>query len=217
MPENESTTASAANGPVGGVSAGPVPVGGPATLSPVAASGRSPRLDAVPPGPARAFAAFSPYAVPQYSQCPPPPPDLGEPGPQNLRYGLTLPSAVATPAVAIEAAEAILDAHDAEDELIEPVLLLVGELVVYACRFTGAGEQIHLSLCGTEEALQVAVYDTHAAHRHRLMAAACDSLRVAALAAVPELVKAHHGTWGFGAGYQSGGGTCTWAALQPAS
>ncbi|MFI9580307.1 ATP-binding protein [Streptomyces sp. NPDC052236] len=120
---------------------------------------------------------------------------------------------MATPAIAQEAAWIVLDAHCWEEKMIDPALVLVDELVVYACRFTGSGERIHLGLCQAEDALQVTVFDTHAAHTHAGLAAACDERRETALAGVLDLVQAHLGTWGFGAAYPPSTGTCTWATL----
>ncbi|MFI6704546.1 ATP-binding protein [Streptomyces sp. NPDC050509] len=160
------------------------------------------------------------YPVPRFTQCPPPPQDPEEPAPGNLAYGLALPSAVATPAIAREAAEVILDVHCVADLLIDPALRLVRELVAYACAFTASGEQIHLALHhDLEGALRVTVHDTHAAHTHPRLAAACDERRLDALEGVPELVETHHGSWGFGAAHHygagagSGTGTRTWATL----
>ncbi|MER6101119.1 ATP-binding protein [Streptomyces sp. NPDC001832] len=121
---------------------------------------------------------------------------------------------MATPNLAEEAVEVILDGHQVQEEVMLPALLLVHELVSYACRFTGAGDQIHLALGRAAGVLQVAVYDTHAAHAHPRLAAACEERRRAALVGVPELVEKYLGTWGFGAGaYPPGDGMCTWATL----
>ncbi|MFC9424878.1 ATP-binding protein [Streptomyces sp. NPDC056987] len=161
--------------------------------------------------------------TPRFAQCPPLPQDPEEPVPGNLGYGLALPSAVATPAIAREAAEVILDVHCVADALIDPALRLVRELVAYACRFTASGEQVHLALHHDPEgALRITVHDTHAVHTHPRLAAVCDERRLDALEGVPGLVEAHHGSWGFGAAHRfagagrgSGVGTCTprrWAA-----
>ncbi|WP_326442156.1 ATP-binding protein [Streptomyces sp. H27-D2] len=166
--------------------------------------------------PAHGLPAFPAYGSARVTQCPPPPPDLGAPHPGNLAYSLTLPSAVATPAIALEAAELILDIHRMND-LIEPSLLLVCELVSYACRFTGAGEQIYLALRQREDTLRLTVYDTHPRHTHPLLAAACDERRRAALQLTPDLVQSHRGTWGFDAAHHPSTGTRTWATLVHAS
>ncbi|MFE2943243.1 ATP-binding protein [Streptomyces sp. NPDC059255] len=168
--------------------------------------------------PENEFVPVLPYATPRFTQCPPPLQDAGEPNPGNLAYGLTLPSAVATPTVAHEAAEIILDVHCVADRLIDPALRLVRELVAYACRFTGSGEQVHFALRhDLEGALRVTVHDTHAAHAHPRLAAVCDERRLDALDGVPELVEAHQGAWGFGAAHPfavgGGIGTRTWATL----
>ncbi|MEV7868070.1 ATP-binding protein [Streptomyces sp. NPDC088124] len=155
-----------------------------------------------------------PYATPRLTQCPPPLQDLGEPNPGNLLYGLTLPSAIASPAVAREAAEVILDVHGVADALIDPALHLVRELVGYACRFTGAGEQVRLSLRhDLGGALRITVHDTHAAHAHPRLAEVCDGRRLDALDGVPGLVESHRGGWGFTSARHPGAGTRTWATL----
>lgn len=197
MPENEFPPVPATRGLTG-------------SIPDRAAPGRGTRLGPVLPV---TVAPFALHAAPRITQCPPQPQDLGEPGPENLAYGLTLPSAVATPVIAQEAAWIILDAHCLEEKMIDPALVLVDELVAYACGFTGSGEQIHLGLRQAEAALQIMVYDTHAPHTHARLAAACDERRRNTLAAVPDLVEAHLGTWGFGAAYPPSTGTCTWATL----
>ncbi|WP_209443585.1 ATP-binding protein [Streptomyces anulatus] len=159
------------------------------------------------------LAPLSPRPVARFTHCPPPPPDLTEPSLANLVHGLTLPSALATPAIAQEAVEIILDTHRAAAELTDAALLLTHDLVAYACGLTGAGEQLHLSLCSAENALQFTVYDTHAAHRHPRLAAACDERRRCLLAPVAELVEARLGVWGFGPAHPPGAGTCTWAGI----
>ncbi|MGW2084633.1 hypothetical protein [Streptomyces sp. NPDC001880] len=89
-----------------------------------------------------AYALGSPYALQvasRITQCPPPPPDLREPSASHFVYGLTLPSATGTPLIAHETADAVLDVHEVEEELVEPALELVHELAIHACRFTGRG------------------------------------------------------------------------------
>ncbi|MFJ2441057.1 ATP-binding protein [Streptomyces sp. NPDC087658] len=144
---------------------------------------------------------------------------MAEPGAGNLAYGLTLPSAVATPGIAFWATESIFGAHGVAEELIEPYLLLVHELAAYACLFTGAGEQIQLTLCRPEgtDPVQVMVYDTHPPHRHRLLAGLCDERRRTTLTGVPDLVETHRGTWGFGPAHHPAAGTGTWATLAQAA
>ncbi|MDB1086498.1 hypothetical protein PJ985_02815 [Streptomyces sp. ACA25] len=107
---------------------------------------------------------------------------------------MTLPSALGTPDVAQASAEVMLDVHEVEEKAIDPALLLVHALAVHACRFTGAGEMIHLGLHRLDNVLQVTVHDTHTTHTHRRLAAACDKRRRTSLAGVRELAEAHQGT-----------------------
>ncbi|GAA1927078.1 hypothetical protein GCM10009716_38930 [Streptomyces sodiiphilus] len=160
-------------------------------------------------------APFFPQAVPRFTQCPPPPPDLTEPSPANLVYGMTLPSATATPSVAQESAEIMLDVHAVEEAAVDPMLLLVYELTAHACRFTSAGEMVHLVVRLVEGAFQVTVHDTHAAHTHRVLATMCDRRRRSSLTDVRELVEKHQGAWGFGSAHPPAVGVCTWATLMP--
>ncbi|WP_326611137.1 ATP-binding protein [Streptomyces scopuliridis] len=190
MPENEFTPVSATGGVTRGVPDGAHP-------------GSVPQ-DGAPP--------FALHAPPRFTQCPPPLPALGEPRPGNLDYGLTLPAALATPSIARELAELVLDVHDV-DHLIDPALVLVRELVAYACRFTGDGGNVHFALRHREETLRVTVHDTHARHAHPRLADACEERRRAALERTPALVAAHRGTWGFGAADCPAAGTWTWATL----
>nr|WP_243741339.1 ATP-binding protein [Streptomyces sp. 8K308] len=131
---------------------------------------------------------------------------MPQPRPDNLTYALTLPAAAATPAIAHEAAETILDIHELDD-LMEPALLLVRELTAYACRFTAPGEAIHLNLRHHENALRLTVFDTHPRH------ASCERLRYAALPLTPRLTTNHHGTWGISATQHPATGTRTFATL----
>ncbi|MGC5343875.1 ATP-binding protein [Streptomyces sp. DT171] len=202
MLESASTPVPAAHGSVSGAPTG--------TVARQVPSRGGPRLDQAPP---IVFAPLGLRAVPRFTQCPPPLLDLAEPDAGNLAYEMALPSAAVSPAIARETAEVILDAHLLDEKVIGSALLLVHELVSYACRFTGAGEQVHLALRSVEGGLQVTVYDTHAAHSHPRLAAFCDERRRAALERIPELVEAHLGAWGFGATYPPGAGTCTWAGL----
>ncbi|MFW6690393.1 ATP-binding protein [Streptomyces sp. MAR4 CNX-425] len=163
-----------------------------------------------------AYAVGSPYALrpaPTVTQCPPPPPDLGEPSASHFVYGLTLPSAAGTPVIAYEAAEAVLDVHGSEDGLVEPTLGLVHELAVHACRFTGAGEMVHLVLRRSDGVLQVVAYDTHTPHLHSRLAAQCAERRRVSLAVVRELVEGRGGEWGFAASHPPAAGVCTWASI----
>lgn len=174
------------------------------------------------PGPAGgrsalpAFTLGSPYALQvasRITQCPPPPPDLREPAASHFVYGLTLPSATATPLIAHEAADAVLDVHEVEDELIEPALELVHELAVHACRFTGAGEMIHLVLRRSDGVLQVVVHDTHTPHLNSRLAGQCAERRRVSLTAVRELAERRGGECGFAAAHPPATGMCTWASI----
>jgi hypothetical protein len=125
---------------------------------------------------------------------------------------MTLPSALFTPAIAREAAELVLDVHRL-GPLVRPALLIVRELTSVACQFTPAGQDIHLHLRHAHGVLRITVFDTHAEHAHRLIAAACDDLRHARLTDTPRLTDAHHGTWGTAPAYHPATGTRTWATL----
>ncbi|MFE6598866.1 ATP-binding protein [Streptomyces albidoflavus] len=151
-----------------------------------------------------AYAFGSPYALQvasRITQCPPPPPDLREPSPSHFVYGLTLPSAGATPLIAPEMADAVLDVHEVEDELVGSALELVHELAVHACRFTGAGEMIHLVLRCLGGVLQVVAHDTHTPHPNSRLARQCAERRRVSLAAVRELVEGRGGECGFAAAH----------------
>lgn len=163
-----------------------------------------------------AYTLGSPYVLqsaPAITQCPPPPPDLGEPSASHFVYGLTLPAAAGTPLIAYEAAEAVLDVHGVEDELTEPALGLVHELAVHACRFTGAGEMVHLVLRRSGDALQVVAYDTHTPHLNSRLAGQCAERRRVSLAAVRELTERCGGEWGFAASHPPAAGVCSWAVI----
>jgi hypothetical protein len=126
---------------------------------------------------------------------------------------LTLPSATATPLIAHEAADAVLDVHEVEEELVEPALELVHELAIHACRFTGAGEMIHLVLRRFDGVLQVVVHDTHAPHLNSRLAGQCAERRRVSLAAVRELAERRGGECGFAAAHPPATGVCTWASI----
>ncbi|WP_405796199.1 ATP-binding protein [Streptomyces sp. NBC_01506] len=186
-----------------------------AGLEPVDRWGREPAAGG-PRSTLPAYALGSPFALhapARVTQCPPPPPDLAEPPASHFVYGLTLPSAVGTPVVAHDTAEAVLDVHGVEDELIEPTLMLVHELAIHACRFTGAGEMVHLVLRRTDDVLHVVVHDTHALHHHRRLADQCAERRKVSLAVVRELSDRYQGEWGFAAAQPPAAGVCTWATL----
>ncbi|WP_223291068.1 ATP-binding protein [Streptomyces avicenniae] len=158
-------------------------------------------------------APFPLYSAPRFGQCPPPAPDLAEPSPTNLLYALTLPSASGTPDVAQESAEVMFDIHGVEDELLDPSLRLVHELAIHACRFTGAGQMIHLALRRTRAAFEITAHDMHAAHTHRHLAAVCDKRRTSSLAEVRDLVDKRLGAWGYAPACPPAAGTSTWATL----
>jgi hypothetical protein len=139
-------------------------------------------------------------------------PKVGEPHPGNLAYSFTLPCSSATPAIAHEVAETVLDGHGVTD-LLGPALLLVLELTDYACRFTTRGEEVYLNLRQREDILRLTVYDTHPRHARPHDAAFCEGLRRAALRLTPELARAHHGTWGIDGAQHPTIGTRTWATL----
>ncbi|MGW9301690.1 ATP-binding protein [Streptomyces cyaneofuscatus] len=163
-----------------------------------------------------AYAFGSPYALQvasRITQCPPPPPDLRDPSPSHFVYGLTLPSAGATPLIASETADAVLDVHEVEDELVGPALELVHELAVHACRFTGAGEMIHLVLRRSGGVLQVVAHDTHTPHLNSRLARQCAERRHVSLAAVRELAEGRGGECGFAAAHPPATGVCTWVSI----
>ncbi|ATY96548.1 ATP-binding protein [Streptomyces cavourensis] len=163
-----------------------------------------------------AYAFGSPYALQvasRITQCPPPPPDLRDPSPSHFVYGLTLPSAGATPLIASETADAVLDVHEVEDELVGPALELVHELAVHACRFTGAGEMIHLVLRRFDGVLQVVAHDTHTLHLNSRLARRCAERRHVSLAAVRELAEGRGGECGFAAAHPPATGVCTWVSI----
>lgn len=170
------------------------------------------RVHAVSPGPFLS-SPFVLQAASRATQCPPPPPDLREPSAFLFAYGLTLPSATGTPGVAQGAAEVILDTHGVEDDVFETAAALVGELALHACRFTGAGEMIHLVVRCTGDTIQAIAHDTHAPHFHPRLAAQCDERRSVSLITVRELVAEHQGEWGFTAAQPPASGMCTWATL----
>ncbi|MFD4023092.1 ATP-binding protein [Streptomyces sp. NPDC058576] len=162
------------------------------------------------------YALGYPYALQvasRITQCPPPPPDLREPAASHFVYGLTLPSATAAPLIAHETADVVLDVHEVEDELVEPALELVHELAVHACRFTGAGEMIHLVLRRFHGVLQVVVHDTHTPHLNSRLAGQCAERRRVSLTAVRELVERRGGECGFAAAHPPATGVCTWASI----
>ncbi|MFI1186385.1 ATP-binding protein [Streptomyces californicus] len=163
-----------------------------------------------------AYAFGSPYALQvtsRITQCPPPPPDLREPDAAHFVYGLTLPSAGATPLIAAEAAEIVLDVHEVEGAIVEPALGMVHELAVHACRFTGAGEMIHLVLRRFDGVLQVVTHDTHTPHLNSRLAGQCAERRRVSLTEVRELAERWGGECGFTAAHPPATGVCTWASI----
>ncbi|MFD4235847.1 ATP-binding protein [Streptomyces sp. NPDC058542] len=163
-----------------------------------------------------AYAFGSPYALQvasRITQCPPPPPDLRDPAASPFAYGLTLPSAAATPLIAHETADAVLDVHEVEAELVEPALELVHELAIHACRFTGAGEMIHLVLRRFDGVLQVVAHDTHTPHLNSRLARQCAERRRVSLTAVRELAEGRGCECGFAAAHPPATGVCTWVSI----
>ncbi|MFJ9028074.1 ATP-binding protein [Streptomyces sp. NPDC102274] len=197
MPESETTPVSTTSDPTPG---GP-DVGAPGSVTPNA------------PGVFGACGGFGPNPVdPPLASCPPPLPGLEEPSPRNLAYSLTLPAGLASPTVAREVAELVLDVHEME-RLIDPALVVVRELVAYASRFSGDGADVYLFLRQRADTLRVTVRDTHAAHPHPHLAALCAERRRSALERTPDVVAAYRGTWGFRSAQCPGAGTWTWATL----
>ncbi|MFJ2114067.1 ATP-binding protein [Streptomyces sp. NPDC087850] len=148
----------------------------------------------------------------RWTQCPPPPPDIDDPCPGNLAYGLTLPSALVSPAIARETAELVLDAHGFGD-LSGAALRVVHELAVYACHFTPGGQDVHLTLCYRDHGLRIAVYDTHRPHTHPRLAEACTNRRHAQLRDLLRLAETHEGAWGIETIDYPGAATRTWFTL----
>jgi hypothetical protein len=144
--------------------------------------------------------------------CPPSPPDTADPTPESLSCGLTLPSALATPSVACEAARVVLGAHGLAD-LEGAALLVVEELTSCACRFTPGGDSVYLSLRYRGDALRVVVFDGHPPHGHPVLAAHCDARRRAQLDRLATAVEGYRGDWGFGDAREPAGGTRSWAVL----
>ncbi|MCU4746240.1 MULTISPECIES: ATP-binding protein [Streptomyces] len=148
-------------------------------------------LVAVPPG----------GLVPVSVGCPVAGADQVEPREGELAYGFTLPASAAAPAIAHEATEVILDVHRVY-ALADSALELVRELVTYACRFSGDGQEVHLSLRHRDRVLSLAVYDPHVCH-------SCPTRRPDRLRQALSVVRRHDGAWGL----ESGAGTRTWATL----
>ncbi|MGW7579469.1 ATP-binding protein [Streptomyces sp. NPDC054765] len=131
--------------------------------------------------------------------------------PENLAYSLTLPAALASPAVARSAARTILEAHGLYD-VTAAAIQVIGELAACACLFTPS-EDVYLSLRYRDDTLRVNLYDGHPRHTHRRLAAACDARRRSVLLLLACVVRACEGKWGFGTSQEPGDGTRSWAVL----
>ncbi|MFI9261555.1 ATP-binding protein [Streptomyces sioyaensis] len=131
--------------------------------------------------------------------------------PENLAYSLTLPAALASPAVARSAARTILEAHGLH-EVTAAAIQVIGELAACACLFTPS-ESVYLSLRYRDDALRISLYDGHPRHAHRRLAAACDGRRRSVLLLLACVMHACDGDWGFGESPEPGGGTRLWAVL----
>ncbi|MCL7494889.1 ATP-binding protein [Streptomyces sp. MCA2] len=131
--------------------------------------------------------------------------------PENLAYSLTLPAALASPAVARCAARTILEAHALHD-VTAAAIQVIGELSASACLFTPS-DSVYLSLRYRDDALRVSLYDGHPRHTHRRLAAACDGRRRSLLLLLACVMETCDGEWGFGASQESGDGTRMWAVL----
>lgn len=133
------------------------------------------------------------------------------PTPETLAYSLTLPAALASPALARAATRAILAAHGLAD-MLDATLQAVGELTATAARFTQS-PNFYLSLRYRADVFKAIVYDSHPRHTQPNLAAACDTRRRASLRLLACLCRACDGDWGFGESREPGGGTRMWATL----
>ncbi|MEU5540922.1 ATP-binding protein [Streptomyces sioyaensis] len=131
--------------------------------------------------------------------------------PENLAYSLTLPAALASPAVARSAARTILEAHGLH-EVTAAAIQVIGELAACACLFTPS-DSVYLSLRYRDDALRISLNDGHPRHAHRRLAAACDGRRRSVLLLLACVMHACDGDWGFGESPEPGGGTRLWAVL----
>ncbi|MGQ4361837.1 ATP-binding protein [Streptomyces sp. SAS_272] len=143
------------------------------------------------------------------------PADFSAPVPETLAYNLTLPAALASPALARTTTRELLKAHGLHD-MLDPALQAVGELTAVAAQFTES-PNFHVSLHYRADTLRVIVYDSHPRHTHPQLAAACDTRRRAALRVLACVCRACDGSWGFGEAHEPGGGTRMWARLPRAS
>jgi hypothetical protein len=127
-------------------------------------------------------------------------------------YGLTLPAAPASPAVARTVARTALRAHGPE-AVSDAVVQAVGELAAAAVKFSGRGDDLYLSLRQRDGAVRVIVFDAHPSHAHPRLAGVCEARRRAELRLLAALANACHGDHGFGPAREPSGGTRMWAVL----
>ncbi|MET9501064.1 ATP-binding protein [Streptomyces sp. NPDC006622] len=139
------------------------------------------------------------------------PADFTAPMPETVSYSLTLPAALASPALARATTREVLKAHGLHD-MLDPALQAVGELAAVATQFTESAD-FYLSLRYRAHTLRVIVYDNHPRHTQPHLATACDTRRRAALRVLACVCRACDGDWGFGESREPGGGTRMWARL----
>ncbi len=137
--------------------------------------------------------------------------DPTAPTPETLSYSLTLPAALASPALARATTREVLKAHNLHD-ILDPALQAVGELTATAAQFAES-PTFCLSLRYRASTLRVIAYDSHPRHTQPHLATACDTRRRAALRVLAGVCRACDGTWGFGESREPGGGTRMWATL----
>ncbi|MEW2390297.1 ATP-binding protein [Streptomyces venezuelae] len=130
---------------------------------------------------------------------------------RTLAYGLTLPSALTSPAVARAATRTVLAAHGLS-ALVDPATQVVAELTATAVQFDASAE-VHVSLRFRDDSLHVVVLDCHPRHRHPRLVQACDARRRSALRLLGRVVRACGGDCGFGEAREPGGGTRMWATV----